>query len=82
MKKLLDRIAYRLGYMPRSLVPNIEINWEQGRPPHVRIDYGSGHWRQRVSGYVFPMLDVSGRGVELGSLVATPNPIFTEADPT
>lgn len=66
IKNIADRIARQLGYLPASSLPNIEVTWESGQPPHVLIEpHGRGAWRNRVVGYVFPTLDGPAPGVPL-----------------
>lgn len=58
IKNIADRIARQLGYLPASSLPNIEVTWERGQPPHVLIEPpGRSAWRNQVVGYVFPTLD-------------------------
>lgn len=68
MRRLADWLAGRLGYVRKASVPRrVEVEDSVGRPPFVLIEYGDS-WRSRVAGYVFPALDIEGRGVTLEHL--------------
>lgn len=66
LRNLADKIAHHLGYLPASSLPNIEVTYKCGEPPHVLIEpHGRSAWRNRVVGYVFPTPDGPAPGVPL-----------------